>query len=110
MIGYGKVSYFENKFLGRKTACGERNDRIQLTAAHREPLLCGSVCRVTNLSNDKSVIVVINDRGPFKKGLILDLSYRAMEELDGITNGVVRVKLEVLQIGTNRNEKITRIR
>lgn len=110
MIEYGKASYYSDKFLGRKTACGDRYDRNQLTAAHREPLLCGSVCRVTNLANDKSVIVVINDRGPFKKGRILDLSYRAMEELDGITNGVVRVKLEVLQIGTNRNEKITRIR
>ena len=107
MIEYGKASYYADKFHGRTTACGDRYDRNQLTAAHREPLSCGSVCRVTNLANEKGVVVVINDRGPFKKGRIIDLSHRAMKQLDGITDGVIGVKLEVLQIGENPNERLT---
>ena len=50
---------------------------------------------------------MINDRGPFKEGRIIDLSYRAMEQLDGITDGVIEVKLEVLQIGENLNGRLT---
>ena len=99
LIEYGKASYYADKFHGRTTACGDRYNRNQLTAAHREPLSCGSVCRITNLGNGKSVVVVINDRGPFTKGRIIDLSHRAMKQLDGISAGVIEVKLEILQTG-----------
>jgi rare lipoprotein A len=94
-IEYGKASYYSDKFHGRKTACGDRYNRNQLTAAHKE-LPCGSVCRITHLGNGKSLKVVINDRGPFIKGRIIDLSHRAMKQLDGISAGIIEVKLELL--------------
>ena len=91
----GKASYYGKEFEGRKTASGERYDGDELTAAHRT-LPFGTRVRVVNLTNDKSVEVVINDRGPHKKGRIVDLSRKAAKELDMIADGVVRVRLEVL--------------
>ena len=91
----GKASYYGSEFEGRKTASGERYDGDEMTAAHRT-LPFGTRVRVVNLTNDKSVELVINDRGPHKKGRIVDVSRRAAKELDMITAGVVRVRLEVL--------------
>lgn len=97
-VNYGKASYYGKKFHGRRTASGEVYNQFELTAAHRT-LPFGTVCRVTNLRNGKSVRVRINDRGPFVKGRIIDLSYRASQMLEGIQAGVFEVKLEILEYG-----------
>ncbi|RMH76875.1 MAG: septal ring lytic transglycosylase RlpA family protein [Calditrichaeota bacterium] len=99
---YGKASYYGGKFHGRRTASGEIYDQNQLTAAH-PTLPFGTVCRVTNLANGRQVIVRINDRGPFIKGRILDLSYRAAQMLDAIGAGVIEVRVEVLRYGKNNS-------
>ena len=91
----GNASYYGDEFDGRQTASGERYDKDELTAAHRT-LPFGTRVRVVNLENDKEVEVVINDRGPHKKGRIVDVSRRAADELDMIRSGVVRVRLDVL--------------
>lgn len=92
----GVASYYHNKFNGRKTASGERFSNNKLTAAHRE-LPFGTKVRVTNLANNKSVVVIINDRGPFTKGREIDLSKKAfMKITDKKSHGELKVKIEVL--------------
>ncbi|MFN4083556.1 MAG: septal ring lytic transglycosylase RlpA family protein [Bacteroidia bacterium] len=81
----GKASYYANLLNGRKTANGERYKKNQLTAAHRT-LPFNTKVKVTNKRNGKWVIVRINDRGPYSKRYIIDLSYRAAKHL-GMTNG-----------------------
>jgi len=71
-------------------------DNNKMTAAHRT-LPFGTLVRVTNLKNNLSVIVVINDRGPFVEGRIIDLSYAAARQIDMINDGVVQVEIEVLE-------------
>lgn len=92
----GKASYYGARHHGNKTASGERFDQNALTAAHRN-LPFGSLVRVTNLRNDKSVVVRINDRGPYSKGRIIDLSHRAAEQIDMLRAGVVPVRVEALK-------------
>ncbi len=92
----GKASYYANKFNGRKTSSGEIFSNKKLTAAHRS-LPFGTKVLVTNLKNGKSIIVRINDRGPFIKGRIIDLSLAAAEQLDMIHSGVVQVEIKVLK-------------
>ena len=94
-IQYGKASFYGDKFQGRATASGERYDHDQLTAAHLS-LPFGTRVKVTNLSNNKTTTVRINDRGPFVEGRIIDLSKRAAQHLDFIPLGIVDVKVEVL--------------
>jgi rare lipoprotein A len=94
---YGKASYYAEKFHGRKTANGETFDMNALTAAHRS-LPFGTICRVTNLSNQKTVNVKINDRGPFIEGRIIDLSKGAARSLDALQSGVIEVKIEILHM------------
>jgi rare lipoprotein A len=93
----GEASWYGKEFSGRKTASGETFNPDYLTAAHRT-LEFGTYVRVTNLKNNKSVIVKINDRGPVKKTRIIDLSERAAKEIDMINDGVVPVKLELVKI------------
>ncbi len=96
-VEYGKASYYAEKFQGKPTASGELYDRNKMTAAHRT-LAFGTLCRVTNTANKKSVTVRINDRGPYANGgRIIDLSYRAMRLLDGIQAGEINVMVEVLK-------------
>src|SRR6266550_2926545 len=76
---------------------GESFNMYKLTAAHRS-LPFGTQVRVTNLSNQRSVIVRINDRGPYYQGRIVDLSQAAAERLDMITSGIAKVKVEVLDV------------
>jgi rare lipoprotein A len=91
----GIASYYAAKFHGRRTASGEKFSQKVLTAAHLT-LPFGTLLKVTNLRNMKSVVVRVNDRGPHVRGRIIDLS-RAAAELLGITrSGVARVELEVL--------------
>jgi len=95
-IEVGFASYYGEKFHGRRTASGEIFNMYKLTAAHRK-LPFGTYVKVTNLENGRSVIVRINDRGPFKKNRIIDLSYEAAKRLGMISKGVARVKLEVIK-------------
>lgn len=89
----GVASYYAAKFQGRPTASGERFDNGKLTAAHRT-LPFGTKVRVTNLENGRSVTVRVNDRGPFVKGRMIDLSYAAAQRLEMVRTGVARVRLE----------------
>ncbi len=92
----GIAAWYGKELQGRKTASGEVFDLHGLTAAHRT-LPLGTVIRVTNLDNFKTVRVTVNDRGPFVKNRILDLSYGAARELGFIEQGTVRVKIETLK-------------
>lgn len=91
----GVASYYGKGFHGKKTANGEIFDMNDLTAAHKT-LPFGTTLRVTNLNNNKTVEVRINDRGPFVKNRIIDLSYAAAKRIDMIGTGTARVKLEIL--------------
>jgi len=95
-IQEGQASYYAHKFHGRTTANGEIYDENKMTAAHKT-LPFGTMVRVRNLANGKTVVVRINDRGPFVEGRIIDLSYRAAGELDYITQGIVQVQVETLR-------------
>jgi rare lipoprotein A len=94
----GKASFYSDQFHGHKTANGETFNMDKLTAAHPS-LPFGTRVRVTNLRNGKDVIVRINDRGPFVKGRIIDLSAGAAKEIGIIKSGTVQVKLEALGSG-----------
>ncbi|MEI4506202.1 septal ring lytic transglycosylase RlpA family protein [Sphingopyxis sp. CCNWLW253] len=94
-IGGGMASYYGNELAGNRTASGERFDPGQLTAAHRS-LPFGSMVRVTNTSNGDSVIVRINDRGPFAHGRVIDVSHAAAREIGMHRSGTARVKLALL--------------
>lgn len=91
----GNASWYGKKFHGRATASGEDFDMFELTAAHRQ-LPLGTYVKVTNLRNSKWVIVKVNDRGPFVKGRIMDLSYSAARMLD-FHAGVEKVRLDIVQ-------------
>lgn len=91
----GQASYYGARHHGNKTASGERFDQHALTAAHRS-LPFGSRVQVTNLRNDKTVVVRINDRGPYAKKRIIDLSQQAAEQLDMLRDGVIPVRVEQL--------------
>lgn len=91
----GKASWYGPGFHGKKTANGERFDMNTLTAAHRT-LPISSRVRVTNLANGKSVVVRINDRGPYHGNRVMDLSKAAAQELGFIRTGTAQVKIEPL--------------
>ena len=89
----GKASYYGAKHHGRRTASGERFNQHALTAAHRT-LPFGTRVKVTNLNNDRTVVVLINDRGPHTRGRIIDLSRKAAERLGMLRAGVAPVRVE----------------
>lgn len=92
-----EASYYHDKFNGKKTASGEKFSNSKLTAAHRT-LAFGTKVKVTNLANDKSVVVEVNDRGPFKKSREIDLSKKAfMEITDNKNHGTLNVRIEVIK-------------
>jgi len=97
-VEQGIASWYGGYFHGRPTASGAVYDQFELTAAHRL-LPLGSVVRVTNAENGRKVEVLINDRGPFIKGRIIDLSYAAAEQLGGVNPGTLPVVVEVIQMG-----------
>jgi len=97
---HGLASWYSIKD-GIHTASGERFDDNKLTAAHRH-LPFGTIVRVTNEQNGKSVDVRINDRGPWTGGRLIDLSSAAADELDMKRAGVVPVEIEVLEVGNGR--------
>ena len=93
----GMASFYADKFEGKTTASGEVFKQSKLTAAHRT-LPFGSVVKVTNLNNNLSVTVTINDRGPFVDKRIIDLSRAAAEKLKFIDKGTTNVKIEVVSL------------
>jgi len=95
----GVASYYADKFHGKKTANGEKFDMNALTAAHRT-FPFGTKLRVTNLDNQKSVVLRINDRGPFAKGRLIDVSLAAAKQLDMLKTGAARVRLDILEWGS----------
>jgi rare lipoprotein A len=97
----GKGSYYNDRYHGQKTKSGEKYDMNSYTAAHRE-LPMQTKIKVTNIKNNKSVILRVNDRGPFSHGRIVDVSKVAAKELGMIEEGVVNVKLEVIQDTTEK--------
>lgn len=94
-LGHGRASFYGRRFAGRPTASGERFDPQGLTAAHRT-LPFGSRVRVTNPANGRSVVVRINDRGPFHSRRVIDISRAAAEEIGLVSRGVGEVELELL--------------
>lgn len=86
----GKASFYSMKSSGRKTASGERLHHDSLTCAHRTYPF-GTMLKVYNPANGRSVVVRVTDRGPFARGRIIDLSWRAAKELDIISQGVAMV-------------------
>jgi len=94
----GMASYYAEAHQGRRTANGERFDMHALTAAHRT-LPFGTRVEVTNLENGRSVVVRINDRGPYVEGRVIDLSQAAARELRFLGRGTTRVRLKVLGDG-----------
>ncbi len=97
LVETGIASWYGPNFHGKKTANGEIFNQHELTAAHRT-LQMPSIVRVTNLENGRSIIVRVNDRGPFARGRIIDLSKRAAELLDMKVQGTAKVKVEVLPV------------
>lgn len=94
-IQQGRVSWYGPGFHGRRTANGEIFDTHDLTMAHRS-LPMGTTVRVTNLENGRSVVLRVNDRGPYVGGRVADLSHAAAERLGFVDDGVVPARIELL--------------
>ena len=92
----GEASFYDDKFQNRKTASGERYNHSLKTAAHNK-IPFGSSVKVTNQNNGKSVVVKVNDRGPFVKGRVIDLSKSAFSSIGNPSSGVINVSIEVVQ-------------
>ncbi|MFN4145166.1 MAG: septal ring lytic transglycosylase RlpA family protein [Runella sp.] len=108
----GKASFYAKKFNGRKTSLGEIFNQKEFTAAHRT-LPFNTMVEITNLTNNKSVIVRVNDRGPYHRSRLIDLSHAAAEYLGIVKTGVATVKLRVVgmegMVLLGRNEVITEL-
>ncbi|NOX17376.1 MAG: septal ring lytic transglycosylase RlpA family protein [Chlorobi bacterium] len=96
-MGFMTASWYGPKFHGKLTANGEVYDQMAFTAAHKS-LPFGTMLKLTNLENGKSVVVRINDRGPYIKGRDIDLSKGAATALGSIKPGVIKVKVEQLVV------------
>lgn len=97
----GKASFYADKFEGSYTASGEKYKHNKFTGAHKT-LPFGTKVRITNLANEKTVEVTINDRGPYVDGRIIDMSKAAAEQLGIINQGLAEVKLEVIDAGSGK--------
>ncbi len=96
-VQQGPVSWYGPGFAGRRTASGERFDPRELTMAHRT-LPLGTKVKVINPRNDRSVIVRVNDRGPYKGDRVADLSRGAAERLGMVDDGVIEARLQVVAL------------
>ena len=94
----GLASYMADELHGKKTASGETYNMRVLTAAHKH-LPFGTIVQVRNLKNRKTVQVTINDRGPFVKDRIIDVSFEAAKQLEFVNEGVVLVEINILKMG-----------
>lgn len=93
---YGIASFYARNFQHKKTANGERFDHHMLSAAHKK-IPFGSKVKVTNIKNNESVVVRINDRGPSTRGRVIDLSRHAFSQIGNTKVGIIKVKLEVVE-------------
>jgi rare lipoprotein A len=100
-IQTGKASFYADKFEGKMTASGEKYKHSKLTGAHKT-LPFGTKVRVTNLGNNEMVDVVINDRGPYVDGRVIDLSKSAAEKLGYLNKGLAEVRIEVVDAGDGK--------
>ncbi|MBD3263817.1 MAG: septal ring lytic transglycosylase RlpA family protein [Candidatus Omnitrophica bacterium] len=91
----GIASWYGKDLKGKKTASGEPFDPEKLTAAHKR-LPFGTKVKVTNLNNDKSVVVIVTDRGPFVRGRIIDLSKGAAKEINMLRDGIAPVEIDLI--------------
>jgi rare lipoprotein A (peptidoglycan hydrolase) len=98
----GSAAWYGGRHIGRRTASGEPLDAVRPTAAHRS-LPLHSLVRVTNLSNGRSVIATINDRGPVSHSLLIDLSPSCAKQLDMIRAGIARVAIEPVAPAPSRS-------
>ena len=96
IVQTGTASWYGRAHHGRKTASGEPYDMSDMTAAHRS-LPIGTRVRVTNVANGRSVVVRVNDRGPFVDGRIIDVSHAAARALEALGAGLFRARIEVLE-------------
>jgi len=103
----GKASFYADKFEGSPTASGEKYRHNRLTAAHKS-LPFGTRVKVTNITNNKSVEVVINDRGPWVENRVIDLSRSAAEKLDFVNQGLADVEIQVLDAGDGKQSDPTK--
>lgn len=97
----GKASFYADKFEGVPTASGEKYKHNKLTGAHKT-LPFGTIVRVTNLANNETVDVTINDRGPYVDGRVIDISKSAAEKLGFLNQGLAEVKIEVVDAGDGK--------
>ncbi len=104
-IQTGKASFYADKFEGSPTASGEKYKHSKMTAAHKS-LPFGTKVKVTNLANNQSVEVIVNDRGPYVEGRIIDLSKSAAEKLDFINKGITDVQIEVIDAGDGKSKNL----
>lgn len=103
-VQVGIASYYGSKFHKKRTANGEIFNMYKISAAHKT-LPLGTKVRVINLKNGKSLTMKINDRGPFAKGRIIDLSYKAAQKLGFVNQGTTKVRIEVIRLGDNKYHK-----
>ena len=103
-VQIGIASYYGREFHRKLTANGQRFNMYKVSAAHKT-LPLGTRVKVTNLNNGKSIRLTINDRGPFKKGRILDLSYKAGQKLGFVNEGTTKVRIDVIKLGDNKYYK-----
>jgi rare lipoprotein A len=103
-VQVGIASYYGSKFHKKRTANGEIFNMYKISAAHKT-LPLGTKVRVINLKNGKSLTMKINDRGPFAKGRIIDLSYKAAQKLGFVNQGTTKVRIEVIRLGDNKYYK-----
>jgi rare lipoprotein A len=99
----GKASYYADRFEGQPTASGEKYRASKLTAAHRT-LPFGTKVKVTNLTNNESVVVTINDRGPFVEGRVIDVSKEAAQRISFFNQGTAEVRLEIVDPTDGKSE------
>lgn len=104
----GEASYYSNRLHGRKTSSGELYNMHKFTCAHKTYPF-GTVLKVTNLKNNAFIHVTVNDRGPYAKSRIVDLSMAAAKELNMVQSGVARVKVEIMSMPERKTKKKTRI-
>lgn len=104
----GNASWYGTKFHGKRTSSGETYDMYAMTAAHKT-LPIPSYVKVTNLDNDKQIVVKVNDRGPFHTGRIIDLSYVAALKLDIVKNGTGRVEIEAINVSSGNQAKANQV-
>ena len=90
------VSYYANKFNGKKTASGEIYRHSKMTAAHKT-LSFGTKVEIINIENSKKIIITVNDRGPLKAGRAFDLSQSAFKKIGNLNNGILKVNYKVLR-------------